>query len=141
MFILCYYIYFYFITYYFLLVSVCKVTDIFGIIRRLEKVFLYCRANTMYTSSLRGMHYVGLAIRDRCIFQFPHSRFVTLRFRHQKCHSYGAKPWHFWVVTHRVTRTKWANNSQKEIDADFHNHTLLPLISLFLGNNIYMLQE
>ena len=30
-------------------------------------------------------------------FQLPHLRFVTLRFRHQKCHTYGSKLWEFWV--------------------------------------------
>ena len=39
-------------------------------------------------------------------FQLPHLRFVTLRFRHQKCHTYGSKLPYFWVVSMGVLGRK-----------------------------------
>ena len=31
---------------------------------------------------------------------------ISMRFRHQKCHGYESKLWHFGVVNHRVTVAK-----------------------------------
>ena len=48
-----------------------------------------------------GLHYTdsiaGLTFHDKCIFQLTHSRFATLRVRYKNSHTYGSKPWEFWV--------------------------------------------
>ena len=44
-------------------------------------------------------------------FSLLYSHFITMRFRHKNSHTYGAKPWEFWVATHRVTGAKYGNGN------------------------------
>ncbi|MBR7167431.1 MAG: hypothetical protein IKD33_01315 [Bacteroidales bacterium] len=53
---------------------------------------------------------------DNPIYALP---FVTLRFSHQKCHSYGPKLWHFWVVNRRVMTKKRGGCFQRTLQTSF----------------------
>ena len=102
----------------------------------------------MYTSSPQqlpqyGLIYAdsmaGLAIKDVRIFQLTHSHFTILRVRYQKCHGYGSKLWHFWVVTHRVLVAKCGSYWWKEIYLDFTAVSFAVKAGMFSYCGVYVL--
>ena len=66
------------------------------------------RTNELHSSSSQKFEYdlpyniIIFTHYNTYILQPCQLRIVTLRVRHQKCHSYGSKLWEFWVVNRRV---------------------------------------
>ena len=88
-------------------ISTKYLTLLFLLIVYIIFIYRYLYLNEIVGKVEEILCYMGVSNCINWHFQLTHSHFITMRFRHRNSHTYGTKPWEFWVVNRRVTGAKY----------------------------------